>query len=174
MRRIETTIYRFSELSPEAQERAMNDFNLAEPYSWSEESLASITALAKHFNGRLTDYSIDWLEPGRSYFRFDMPDDMSAKAIREKLRDLGTYNKRTGKGHGECKLTGFCMDEDCTDGFRLAWRRGERSLADLMHAAGEELLSSCCRDYEYQLSREAFAETCEANDYEFTELGVMV
>jgi len=99
-----------------------------------------------------------------------MPD-MPAKEIKARMKELGTYNKRTGKGNGDCELTGVFTDEECIDGFRSAWRDGERDLSSLMHAAGEQLQSACMKDYEYQLSEEAFQETCEANGYEFYENG---
>lgn len=168
---IEKTLYRIAELPDDVQEKAHQQFTFDDCYAWSEEAIASIKALAEHFNGRVTNYNIDWLNPGHSHFKFDMPE-MTPAEIRAKLKELGTYNKRTGKGHGQCKLTGYCADEDCIDGFRLAFRNNpKQSLEDLMHYAGEELLWSACRDYEHQLSMESFIETCEANDYWFDENG---
>jgi hypothetical protein len=173
-RTIEKTLYKFHELSDDAKQGALASHNEHDTYAWSSEAIASIKALAEHFGGRLTNYGIDWLNPGRSSFKFDMPDDMPVKEVRSLLKELGTYNKRTGKGHGQCKLTGYCADDDCIDGFRLAFRNDpKQSLDDLMHYAGEELLQSACRDYEHQLSEEAFAESCEANGYEFDEHGNM-
>jgi len=161
----------FQALSDDAREKAHQRHTEGDGYAWSEKAIASIKALAEHFHGRVKDYSIDWLNPDHSVFKFDMPD-MTQKEIRAKLKELGTYNKRTGKGHGQCKLTGYCADEDCIDGFRLAFRNNpKQSLEDLMHYAGEELLQSACRDYEHQLSMEAFIENCEANDYWFDENG---
>lgn len=82
---------------------------------------------------------------------------------------LGTYNKRTGKGHGECKLTGFCADECAIDGFRIAWRKGERDLTKLMEAAYDTWIKAAHADCEDQFSDEQFSENCEANGYEFYE-----
>lgn len=168
---IEKTLYRIEELPESIQEKAHQRFSEGDGYAWSEEAIASIEALAEHFDGRVTNYDIDWLNPSHSVFKFDMPE-MKPAEIRAKLKELGTYNQRTGKGHGECKLTGYCADDDCIDGFRLAFRNDpKQSLEDLMHYAGEELLQSACRDYEHQLSMEAFIENCEANDYWFDENG---
>lgn len=173
MRTIERAVYKYDELSDDAKEYARQKFNESEPYHWGDDAIESIEALARHFSGSVKDYELDWLEPGRcSGFTFSMPD-MPAKEIKERLAQLGSYNKRTGKGHGDCKLTGVFTDEECIDGFRSAWRGGERDLSNLMHAAGEHLQSACMKDYEYQLSEEAFRETCEANGYEFYENGDM-
>ncbi len=173
-RTIETQVYKYSELSDEAKQKAHERHTQHEQYAWADEALDSIKALAVHFNGTLSDYNIDWLECGRSSLTFNMPDDMTQKEIGARLKALGTYNRKTGKGHGECKLTGYCHDESAIDGFRIAWHPGERDLAKLMRQAGESWLQACREDFEYQLSEESFAENCDANGYEFTEDGKMV
>lgn len=174
MTTIERTVYKYDELSDDAKEHARQKLNENEPYHWGDEAIASMEALARHFSGRLKDYELNWLEPGRCKgFIFDMPEDMPVKEIKARLAQLGKYNKKTGKGYGECKLTGVCFDENCIDGFREALREGIKDLTELMNRAGEELQSACMKDYEYQLSEEAFRETCEANGYEFYENGDM-
>lgn len=173
MRTVEVKVYKYDELSEEAKERALNEYNANSEYNWSSEALESIKALARHFGGELSDYSIDWLDCGRSSLSFSMPEDLTQREVAEKLKALGTYNKKTGKGHGECKLTGVCFDEDAIDGFRAAWRSGERDLVECMRMAGEYLLQACREDYEHQLSEKSFKETCEANEYEFLENGDM-
>jgi hypothetical protein len=167
------TIYRFSELSDKAKQRAKDDYANAEGYAWQAEQMDSLKALAAHFGGELADWSIDFFGASHSSAKFAMPE-MSAKEIKELLGQLGTYNKRTDKGHGDCKLTGFCGDEDAIDGFRIAWRNGERDLSTLMDAAFDSWLKAAQTDCEYQYSDEAFAEHCEANDYEFHEDGRFV
>ncbi len=172
MRTIEVAIRKYAELPADLQEKAYAKYGPDE-YHWADEALSSIKALAKYFDGELRDYQIDWLTPGHSSLTFSMPE-MTQKEIKAKLGELGSYNRKTGKGHGECKLTGVCFDENAIDGFRLAWRAGERDLTELMRQAGEEWLSACMHDYEYQLSEESFRESCEANEWEFDEDGNMV
>jgi hypothetical protein len=169
MRTIQTAILKFEELSDEAKQKAKYDYAADCGYSWGDEAFESLKALAAHFDGKLKDWSIDYFG-GPSHCSFDMPE-MSPKDIRAKLKELGTYNKQTGRGNGDCKLTGVCFDEDCIDGFRLAFRAGERDLTELMDAAFDSWLKTVQADCEYQYSDEAFQEHCEANGYEFEEDG---
>jgi hypothetical protein len=102
-----------------------------------------------------------------------MPDDMSSEEISERLASLGTYDPETLKGHGDCVLTGYVHDENAIDGFRIAFNAGETDLNKLMEAAFRSWLAACQADYADQQSEEQFGETCEANEYEFTEDGVL-
>lgn len=181
---IEKTVYKFSELSDSAKEHAR--------YKWAEnggfdgrdtEYTDSIKALAEHFGGRVKDYSIDWSHSSYSEMSFEMPEQPDSgmsktawdKYISGKLRDLGTFNRRTLKGHGDCKLTGMCYDESAIDGFRWAWyREKKRTLSELMDAAYDEWIKAAWADYEYDIWGEGFPETCEANEYEFDEDGDLV
>lgn len=170
MRSKQITVYKFDELSDDAKGRAKEAYARDEGYAWAAEALDSLKALAKHFGGRLTDYSIDYFSCGQSSAEFDMPE-LSARETKLLLGKLGTYNKRTGRGDGECKLTGYCADENAIDGFRLAWRAGERDLNELMQAAFDSWLKAAQADCDWQYSDEAFAEHCEANGYEFYDNG---
>lgn len=60
MRTKEIKVYRFSELNDEAKEHAKQEHASACGYSWSAEALDSLKALARHFGGELSDWSIDW------------------------------------------------------------------------------------------------------------------
>lgn len=165
------TVFKFSELSDDAKERAKNDHCAAMGYAWADESLTSIKALAEHFGGQMNDWSIDWFNSAHSSAKFDMPE-LSVKEIRELLKELGSYNRRTLKGHGDCKLTGFCHDESAIDGFRIAFIRDkERDLDELMRAAFESWLSAVQADAEAEYSDEQFSEMADANGYTYRENG---
>lgn len=174
-------VYSFAGLSPAAKDRAKQQHADLFGFNWSEEYLESLKALAEHFGGKLKDWQIDWFNSSYSSASFDMPDSDLASlgedfaeteaSIAVKLAELGSYDPVTLKGHGDCKLTGFCGDESAIDGFRTAWYAGERSLSELMQAAFREWLKDAQADCESQYSDEVFAETCEANDYQFTEDG---
>ena len=174
MRTITKTVklFKFCELSEVGKDKAKMDMAIM-GYSWADEALESIQELAKHFGGRVKNYSIDWFKSSCSSMSFDMPEDMTKTEIRKRLRDLGKYNRKTGRGLGECKLTGFCMDEDAIDGFRAAFKDGVTDLNELMQAAYETWLRAAQDDCAYQFSDETFSEMCEANNYEFTEDGSM-
>jgi hypothetical protein len=161
------TVYSFSELSDEAKRHAIEHDQEINDYSWQEEALQSIKALAKYFDGEVRGYSISWNDSQPSRMEFEMPN-MDKDYIRRLLLDLGQYNKHTLKGLGDCKLTGYCMDESAIDGFRMAFVRDNvTDLSTLMQKAFQSWLKDCQADYEYQYSEEGFGETCDANDWTF-------
>lgn len=175
MRQVTVTYnaYSFGELSPAAKARAVQDYlGSPEPYQWGDEAMDAIKALAARFGGRIADWSIDWLGySSPSWMRFDMPDDMEPHEVLEKLHGLGSFDQETLRGDGDCKLTGYCFDEDAIDGFRRAFVQGTRNLADLMQAAFESWIEACHQDAEYQFSEEGYGEHAEANNLEFSEEG---
>jgi len=170
MRTINVPILKFDELSPKAKEQAKYDYKADCGFCHHDEYIESLEKLAEHFGGSLGKWEVDWFESSYSHAEFDMPE-MTGAEIRRRLATLGKYNKRTGKGHGECKLTGVCSDEDAIDGFRIAFRKGERDLDALMRAAFDSWLKGGQADCAGFYEDEQFAEHCEANDYEFTEAG---
>jgi len=170
MRTIEIAILKFDELDPPAKQRAKDAYAEANGYHGAEDYLASLKALAEHFGGKLTTYDIDFFGGTRSSADFDMPE-MSGAEIRRRLKTLGSYNRRTGKGLGDCKLTGYCADEDAIDGFRIAFRQGERDLAALMEAAYDTWLEHAQADCAGFFEDDQFSEHCDANGYEFVASG---
>lgn len=184
MKTASVTIYSFSELSPTAKARAIADHSAAFGFCWADEYLASLRALAEHFGGKLKDYSVNWDDSSYSSADFDMPTDglaylsdaedaeTEAASIAAKLAALGSYDPSTLKGHGNCKLTGFCGDESAIDGFRVAFHRdGERDLGRLMQAAFRNWLKDAQADCADQGSDEQFSETADANGWQFRENG---
>ena len=182
MRLLTTKAYTFEELTPAAKETAREAYNETSEFHMGSEYMASIKALAAHFGGEMSDWEISWNACAYSSARFNMPeyDDGETRAawvkgIRAKLKELGTFNRRTLRGNGDCALTGTCTDEDAIDGFRREFYRGKwETLSDLMQAAFATRLKAGQEESEYQDGAEAFAENCEANGYEFTEAGEMV
>lgn len=168
MREIKVKVYPFAELSDAAKEKAISDAREM-GFSWANEAMDSLRGLVKHFGGKLVDYNIQWDGCG-SYTTFDMPK-FSQTEIRRRLRALGSYNRRTGKGNGDCVLTGYCADENAIDGFRIAFRQGVRDLPALMQAAFKTWMVAVVADYAYEYSVEGFTETAEANEWEFYENG---
>jgi hypothetical protein len=166
-------VFKFSELSKQGKERAKADYAADIGYSWADEALASIEALAAHFGGKVSRYSIDWFDSSPSSMSFDMPE-MEKDEIERRLRELGDFNAKTLKGSGDCVLTGVCHDEDAIDGFRIAFmRNGETDLNALMRAAFDSWLNICQSDCEYQYKNKEFSEHCDANGYMFTANGEM-
>jgi hypothetical protein len=169
------TVYEFNELSDAAKDRARE--LLCREYSWADEAMESIEAFAQHFNCYVSDSTI--------YFDGSMPSScefshanctriLDTEEIWRRLKELGSFDPKTLMGSGDCKLTGYCMDESAIDGFRKAWFSGERDLNELLQAGFESWIQAVQADYEYQRSDEQIAQHCEANEYFFTEEGELV
>lgn len=177
MKTITQKVYTFKELSPKAKERAKDDMSTSHGYLWKKEAFESTEALAEHFGARIDDYSFDFFGrggPERLSFHFyethDGSEDgytMPTAEIERRLKKLGSYNKRTGRGNGDCVLTGYCMDEDAIDGFRQAWRAGERDPGKLLRAGFSSWLKAAQDDCACQYSDEGFQEIADANDWMF-------
>jgi hypothetical protein len=166
-------IYKFHELSEEAKETAMQNIRYTQEYFWGDDAIQTLVKLAEHFGAKLASYDIDFSNSVQhSGATWEDVDFIEEQEIEERLLKLGTFNKETLKGDGDCKLTGYCSDEDAIDGFRKAWFDGERDLIELLKEAYKTWFKSCVSDYEHQLSKEGLTEFFEANDrYEFTEDG---
>jgi hypothetical protein len=173
MKTIEKTVYRFSELSDDAKDNAIYDAQVNMGYSWGDDALESIKALAEVFGGKVKDYGIDFFNSTPSYMTFEMPE-MTLKEIKEILNTLGTYNKKIGRGNGDCKLTGYTADEDAIDGFRASFKKGNTDLNTLMEDAYYSWIEAAQDDCEAQYQEANFSETCDANDYYFDEDGKLV
>jgi hypothetical protein len=166
-------IYKFDELSEEAKEKAMEDIAITQEYFWQDSAIESLKRMAEHFGAKLASYDIDFSNSvqhgGATWENVEF---IEEQEIEERLLKLGTFNAETLKGDGDCKLTGYCADEDAIDGFRKAWFDGERDLIVLLKEAYKTWFKSCVSDYRQQLSKEGITEFFEANDgYEFTEDG---
>ena len=171
MRTIEVRLYKCSELSEKAKQKAKDDYAINEGYTWGHEAVMSLKKLAEHFGGKVTDWSIDWFDASYSHAEFDMPYDMTVPEIHRRLKELGKYNADTLKGVGDCKLTGVFLDEDAIDGFRISFKSGNIELPSLMQAAFKSLVKAGQSDCEDQYSDETFGENCDANNYEFLASG---
>ena len=167
-------VYKFEELNEKAQENARQwwrNVTAGDSYSWADESMKSIKALAEHFGGRVSNWSIDWFNNSHSTMDFEMPEYMTEKEISTRIHKLGKYNHTTGRGLGDCVLTGYCADESAIDGFRLAWRRGERDLDVLMQSAFKAWLKDCQDEAIAQLDDEYIDEVLTINEYYFESNG---
>ncbi len=173
MRTYEATAYTFNELGDKAKQSAKDSFFANSGYSWADDAFASLKAFAKAFDARIVDYSIDYWHTSPSYAEFDAPE-MERPEIEARIKMLGNLDPVTFRGLGECKLTGYCADEDALDGLRKAFYSGESDLNELLQEGFESWLKAAQADCEHQASDEAFAELCEANGYEFDEDGTML
>lgn len=180
MRTIKINLYSFNELSEEAKQKAVKNNAATHEYFWAYDAIKSLRAFINHFEAKLKNYSIDFYSASYSYIELNSVYNASdfeseeeyLNFIDEKLFELGSYNKETYKGNGECKLTGVCFDECLIDGFRISYlKEGERDLKQLLNNGFNEWLAACKKDYEYQISSEGFSDYCESNELEFLETG---
>lgn len=169
MRTIRTKVYQFSELSKKAQETAVENNACNAEYFWSDDAIKSLEKFAKHFGAKLQNYEIDWTGSySYSFARFDTEDiNLTEDELKERIKAMGSYNKKTLRGDGDCKFTGYSMDEDAADGARKEYFKGERDIEKILQAGFDTWLKAGKADYECQLSHEQYAEHCEANEYEF-------
>jgi hypothetical protein len=177
MRTMKVKVYKYGELSEKARQSVRDHAAEAWGFTRNEEYLASIKALAEHFGGKVSDYNIDWFGTARSSMSFEMPyeADMPTTEISRRLKALGSYNRKTLKGNGDCKLTGWCYDESAIDGFRIAFMRGKIcNPEELMQAAFRTWLEDAREDCAYDYSDEGYAETAEANGWEYYDNGEVV
>jgi len=170
--------YKLDELEEEIRESVIEQQrDMSLEYFWGEDAINSLKGFVEHFNCTLSDYSIDFLQKGGSSVKFDIPynmEDITEEELREYIESMGEYDKETLRGAGDCKFTGYCADDDASDGARKEYFSGERDLHEILYAGYEEWHSSVQLDYEYQLSDERIIEDIEANDYLFDEEGDML
>ncbi len=174
MRTIELKILTFDELSKEAKEKALNDYSYDAPYYGSDEAIETLNKGAEYFGSKLADYDIDWCNSvqHRGVQFVGVVEQLTRKELRTLINKAGSYDKKTFKGHGACKLTGVCFDEDFLDGIRRGFFIDKiTDINYLLRLGWNSLFKSCQEDYKYQLSEEGFKDHAEGNDFEFFEDG---
>lgn len=159
MRYVSEPIYCFRELSDQARERAKHDFASIHGFLDADEALNSLEALAKHFGGRLVDYSIDFFGESYSHATFETP------MIDES--DIDDLVASLGDGSGLCVLTGVSFDEDAIDGVRHAFASGERDAQALLQAGFSTWLRAVQSECLAQYDDENFGEMADENGMEF-------
>lgn len=162
--------YTFDELPKDVKQKALEQWVEDEDYIWGSDALKSLKKFAEHFNSELNNYDIDFNEPYRSSVYFSVPDyvkDWSEKELREAIMAMGSYDKKTLRGNGDCVFTGVDSDENAADGARKAFFSGEREVKEILMAGFKTWMDACHEDYKNQCSEAYYSEHCEANDYLF-------
>jgi hypothetical protein len=147
-------VYRFNELSPKAQDKAIEKlYSINVYHDWWDavyEDAKNIGVVIKEFDiGRGQSCKIEF--------------DLDAHAVADAII----------RSHGEtcdtCKTA-----KEFQDAHRNAIGAPdvqEDLVTDFLRSLAEDYRIMLQREYEYLTSREAIIETIEANDYEFTEDG---
>lgn len=167
-------LYSIDELSPTAKLKALDAYNRNNEFSWANDALKSLTQFAEHFGCKLIDYNIDWDSESQSWAKFDTDSVVFTKAeLKEKILSMGSFDRKTMKGSGDCVFTGVTFDEDAADGTRIAFFNKQTDIDELLQAGFRSWINSCVSAYEDQKSLASFTEACEANEYTFLEDGTM-
>lgn len=171
----EYDVYKFSELSDKAKQNAIEEYYKNDAYyRWGDDAVESLQTLAKKFNSSFGRYSFDFAEKCRCEFFINVPsymEDITEEELKEIIDSLGSYDKETFKGLGDCVLTGYCADEDAIDGLRIAYFKGERYIKRLLMAAFNSWYDAVHNDYMYQFTIGYFTDFADANNYEFLKDG---
>lgn len=195
MRIVETKVYKFNELTPEAQEIVIENYRVRQSnfdLPWIEDIVQSLKALVVNTRGvRLRDYSIGEY---KSYIKvsFDNSDaeNLSGKRafawlennlindyripftgnMRKEYRKYGEYY-RAGMIKS-CPFTGYCADDDYIDSLYEDIKSGctLKEAFENLATVAQRLIRN---EIEAQNSDECIREHIEANDYEFTEDGII-
>tara|TARA_R110001599_G_scaffold56915_1_gene156964 strand:+ start:44 stop:478 length:435 start_codon:yes stop_codon:yes gene_type:complete len=144
MKTIEVKCYEFDELSDQAKENALSNYQMNAEYDWGDDAINSLKSFFNEIGLTIKDYSIDWLSPSHSEIEWD--------------------GKHNGRFVSE-DFTGYGSDYSLS----RSWNKN-RDIRDAVW----EFLIYCRDDYEYQISEEVYKELCEINEYYFDENGNLI
>ena len=156
MRQVTTTVYKFSELSESAQDKALDqlgDINVN--HDWYQYTYDDANAIGLR---------IDSFDTGRS-------NSIEGALTMDAYEVMALIQKEHGESAPTYKLAQeFLLRNKAEDGSD----EKEALEKEFEYALLEEYLSMLRGEVEYLQSREAIIESLEANDYEFTKEGSLV
>jgi hypothetical protein len=179
---ITANLYPFSELAPEAQDKAIahlitqaeNDSELVTHQA--EEMAESLKSLASFLGYPITDWSIGPYCQG-CFAKCNAPDDLTPEDVAEIMESLASKgytqaerDPETARWPGVCGFTGVCYDDDMVETVVEEieqsgnLRQGVNTCADTIR----QILESEC---EYLTSEEAIRETIDEDCEEWLEDG---
>ena len=196
---VKVKVYTIDELSEEARDRALSDWNANSPYVYADDARSTIEAMEMclgiscgrwSYDSCRSDYSITYHHDdevlelkgnrARAWFWNNIaPDIFKPRTIWSKTLSVGCKRRESRMSVScECPWTGMCFDMDALDPvlkFMLGQDRDEtKTVRDVIKAAVSSLFDALVADCEYQQSMEAFVESCKANGYTFLGSGKMV
>jgi len=157
MRYIQTPVFKFEELSEDAQQAATT--YLMEEHFWGGDALDSLRAFCKHFGVTLT---------GWNYGPFDCAE-VETDATASNFRGLSLKQARALPEYP----TGYCLDCSLREYFIKEFERTGDAFAAFNHAM-DEGIKEMRDDWEEQFKPEYVQEHCVANGYEFEEDGTLI
>ena len=180
MRTIRTKVYRFSELSESAKQKAIDWYRDGNEYHNSNEILSTIKIGLKQFGAILKNYSIYWDNINGCDFNIaiettDEIEELNGVRLWKYLHNnnlltyWNKYHKKTENLlNGDLPFTGVCFDSDFLDNIKdFVIKPANTTFNELLTDSVYNTIKAGCNDWEYQQSDEAITDTIEANEYEF-------
>ena len=193
--RIETKtyeVYQFHELTKEAQVKAHRHWVEHFDYTWSEENRNTLQAFERVFKIKVEKWSYDSCTYNYRFTSHYSEEEDNLKGIRllkylvnNHWNDLYISKTYWGKNYkkkrksrvfvtNDCVLTGYYIDYDILKPiYDFLKSPDNTTLCELIDKCLVGFFKTCRDDMEYQLSEEAFAESCEGNNYEFLSNGTL-
>ena len=144
--------------------------NWHDMYSWGEENVAALRAFCQHFDLNNMDYNVSICSHSyacASVWLDDDGEDVVGLLLYQHLLSVGVPE-------GDCPFTGYYIDDVLLRPIRDFMAKPQLLLVTFQQLVDECLsawVSAYIADWEYAYSDEAIRETCEANEYQFTESG---
>lgn len=155
MRTMTVNVYKFDELTEEAQERAIERFIEGADYPWWNDSLKSVQEFCDYFGVLKLDYSI-----GPNQHSYISADYNNNHFRGLKLKDIDY----------DYMPTGYCLDCTLWQTFHKVWKNTGSALK-AFEAALDAACDDIVKDWEYCTSSDYAKEMLEINEYEFDEFG---
>jgi hypothetical protein len=173
------TVYKFNELSEQAQHKALERFrDINVDYDWSEH----IYEDAKTVGIRITGFNL-----GKNKINGHLAENLleAFKLVRKHHgKDCEIF--KTAQDHLDKYIQAFIKwydkeskrDNACGEWSRVDWLRefayedeADELGKDYLHSILEDYLITLRKEYEYQTSRKQIIESIQVNEYEFHEDG---
>ena len=185
MQTIELSIYKFDELSAEAQERAIERWRVSDDmgHAWAGEVKDTLDAFVA-FIGGITVKSWQY-DQTTGFVDFGFDDTNLAELEGVRLWKWITNNLDGIKGNGvmkeyeilkqydHCPLTGVCFDVDILKPLHDFMARPDKgtTFEELLGECFGKWVNTCVADYDAQSSDEYIKDIIQANEYDFEEDG---
>lgn len=161
MRTVRTKLYKFSELSKEAQQKAIESFSdVNVNYEWWE----SVYEDAENIGLKITGFDIDRGNYCKGEFNI-AANEVAANIFKDHGESCDTYKTATEfMNEWQPLFNAYIETEEGED-------KLQEKENDFLKSLCEDYLKMLRTEFEYQTSEEAIIETIEANEYEFTKEG---
>jgi myo-inositol catabolism protein IolC len=168
MKTIEIKLYKFSELSEEAKQKAIEKhYDINVDYDWWQNTYED----ARQIGLKITSFDLDRNRHAKGEFLLSACE-VAQNILNEHGESCQTYKTAQSFMEDWQPVFNDYMNEESEN-------YESRELEGEMQEMEDDFLKSLCEDYsimlqneyEYLYSDEAIIETIEANDYDFTENG---